>query len=85
MLSTQGAFQYTLADGQSGATEGSNVLWELTWAKIDPVLPGLRDELFPPAPPGLEAAPPKVDSVPTTTGEPDQEVKKEEIGEESIL
>ncbi|KAJ3371358.1 GDP/GTP exchange factor for ARF [Allomyces arbusculus] len=55
--------------GQFGTTTGGrNDLWRTTWAAIDPVLPTLREELFPtPPPPVAPVLPPPVMEEPAAT------------------
>ncbi|KNE68001.1 hypothetical protein AMAG_19830 [Allomyces macrogynus ATCC 38327] len=43
--------------GQFGPAANRNDLWRTTWAAIDPVLPKLREELFPAPPPPVAPVP----------------------------
>ncbi|KAJ3050852.1 hypothetical protein HK102_012190, partial [Quaeritorhiza haematococci] len=54
VMSTQGVFQPANEDPTTKPHDKeitSHNLWDLTWLHLEPVLPGLKDDLFPPPPP----------------------------------
>ncbi|KAI9208547.1 uncharacterized protein BJ171DRAFT_489303 [Polychytrium aggregatum] len=61
VMSMQGVFQFT----ETGSPTSN--LWSCTWEHLDPFLPGLRDELFPPGgePPALNPLHPVLPHSPT--------------------
>ena len=50
VLSSQG-FLKEIVQGEDPALS----IWEITWSKMNPILPGLKEELFPPKNPNENA------------------------------